>query len=161
MAKYLLLFISGLCLSFLSQAQITSCPSKVKVRILITPDNFPAQTYWDLVSANGDTLKKGLANSDSVCVDSSVCVRFTIHDKGNNGLCCTNGVGSYQVFYGEILVRSNYKFKSSESVSMGCVKCQPEQDEEQVRIYINPDRFPDEISWDLLSESGDTLGKGK
>ena len=152
----------ALCLfSWFANAQNTNCPGKVKVKVLITPDTRPQEISWAIVSLGGDTLKKGLANSDSVCIDSSLCIRFTIRDQGNNGLCCTHGVGFYQVFYGNQLVRSNYKFTNQETVNMGCPGCQPQSNQDQIRIYINPDRFPDEISWDLLKTNGDTLAKGK
>lgn len=155
----LLVFVTGLF--FTASAQTGTCPGQVKIRVIIQPDTKPQETSWDLVTAAGDTLKKGLANSDSVCVSDTVCVKFTIHDAGANGLCCTFGIGNYAVYYGDLKVRSNYKFKSSESVNMGCKSCQPQPNEKQIKVYINPDRFPEEISWDLVNGNGDTLAKGK
>ena len=80
---FLILFLTGFIYS--ASAQTGSCPGQVKIRVIIKPDTKPQETSWELVTAAGDTLIKGLSNSDSVCVSDTVCVKYTIHDSGANG----------------------------------------------------------------------------
>lgn len=160
MIRFLLIPLLFLLGSGFASGQ-SSCPEKVKIRVLIKPDNFPGQVTWSLTTSSGDTLKKGNFLSDSLCVDSNACVKFTIRDSGGNGLCCNSGTGYYKVYYGNQLARSNYKFGSSESFFMGCSSCTPGPNQEKIRIYVNPDKYPTEISWDLINAGGDTLAKGK
>lgn len=148
-------------LSGLVRSQNCQTPGFVPIKVLITPDNNPQETRWVLIGEQGDTLRKGLANSDSLCVPANVCVRFTIFDQAGNGLCCTNGTGRYRIYYNGQLIRSAYKFRFFESTSMGCAGCQPDSTQNRIRIYIHPDKFPAETSWNLVNASGDTLAKGK
>jgi hypothetical protein len=143
-------------------AQNGQCPTgKRRVTVHVTPDNNPQQTTWSLVSKGGEVLLSGGANSDSVCVRADSCVRFTIRDSGGNGLCCSTGIGQYKVWYDGLLVRSNYNFGLAETMWMGCKTTTPEPGQRQIRVYINPDRFPSETSWNLMNGEGDTLSKGR
>jgi hypothetical protein len=143
-------------------AQNLGCPvGQKRVKVQITADNNPAEVSWDVVSVSGDTLLSGLSSGDSLCVDADTCIRFTIHDAAGNGLCCAEGIGRYKLWYDGFLVRSNYKFGSEESMWMGCESCEPQPGQRQIRIYINPDRYPSEMSWNLMNGNGDTLSKGK
>jgi hypothetical protein len=136
-------------------------PGKVRIKVQVHPDaNASDQTSWSLISQAGDTLLKGKL-SDSICVDSGLCVRFRIVDLGNNGLCCTNGNGFYRLWYGSLLVRQSYKFKNQETQWVGCTGCVPDSSQEKIRIYIHPDRFPDETSWVLTKNNADTIARGK
>jgi hypothetical protein len=164
--KRLLLFVVVVLLSFgYSKSQTSFCndPNTVKVKIQIRPDSLAAiQTYWEIVSSTGDTLKKGTSNSDSICVPKNQCIKFTIHDRGLNGLCCANGSnGFYRLYYDEILVRGAYKFKASETTNMGCLGCTSDSSKTRLRIYINGDKYPEETSWSLTNSNNDTLAKGK
>lgn len=133
----------------------------VPVKILINPDAQPADIFWNVVTASGDTLRKGLSQSDSLCVPDTACIRFSIGDLAGNGICCSAGVGYYEVFYGGKLARRAYKYTTGEMFWMGCKSCTPGPDQRQIRIQINPDRYPSETAWELLSFSGDTLAKGR
>lgn len=136
-------------------------PGTVSVKIRIKADNRPQDIYWDLVTLSGDTLAKGQSAGDSLCVPDSKCIQFVIHDRANNGLCCAYGTGYYELIYNNIRVSRGSKFTSQESVWMGCEKC-PNPNQRQVKIYINPDNYPQETSWTLQDyPSGDTLAKGK
>ena len=105
-------------------SQNGQCPvGKKRVKVSITTDNNPNQVSWDLVGLGGDTLLKGLANSDSLCVAADSCIKFAIHDAAGNGLCCADGIGKYSLWYGGQLVRSNYKFDSLEQISRPLYHC--------------------------------------
>ena len=41
------------------------------------------------------------------CVDDGVCYRFTLTDRGSDGICCDDGEGYYQISVGG---KSPYKF---------------------------------------------------
>lgn len=155
----LLPFLIGIFSFFPTQAQ--NCgPGTVEVKIRIKPDNRPQDIYWELVTLAGDTLAKGQAAGDSLCIPDSVCTRFVIHDRANNGLCCTAGSGYYELFYNKRRISKNAKYTNQETIWMGCETCEPNQ--WQVKIYIDPDNYPNETSWALQKfPSGDTLAKGK
>lgn len=156
--------LSSLLLFFISAtswAQLCPQPGFAKVEIRIKPDNRPLEIYWELVSASGDTITKGKSIGDTLCVPDT-CMRFVIHDKGNNGLCCTNGNGNYQVWHNGILVKQSTKYTSKETTWMGCGSGCQDATKSMLRIYVDADNFPQETSWDLVNRTnGDTLAKGK
>lgn len=156
--RFLLFFLIFLY-SMVSHGQ--NCgPGTVSVKVKISPDNRPQDIFWELVSLGGDTLAKGQSVGDSLCVPANQCVRFVIHDRAGNGLCCTNGSGYYELFYNNIRISRNAKYTVQETTWMGCETCPSNQS--QVKIYINPDNYPVETSWTLQKfPSGDTLAKGK
>jgi hypothetical protein len=160
--KNLLLFFLFTLSNATLFGQNGQCPSGQKrVKVEIQADNNPSQITWDVVTVSGDTLMKGFSVSDSLCADNDTCIRFTIHDAAGNGLCCAEGIGRYRLWYDGFLVRSNYKFDSLESMWLGCPSCEPATGERQIRVYINPDRYPQEISWNLMTGNNDTLAKGR
>ena len=156
-------FLFGLSVfNLFGQGNFCTNPGFVKVKVFIKPDlNSNVQTFWEIVSSAGDTLKKGTSNSDSICVPANQCIRFTIHDRGENGLCCTNGIGYYRLFYDDVLVRGAYKFRGIETTNMGCSGCVSTAGTKRLRIYINTDQYPEETSWSLTNNNNDTLAKGK
>lgn len=160
--RYLFTFFSIFFLILLStNLQAQNCPGMAKVEIRIKPDNRPLEIYWELVSVAGDTLAKGNSLGDTLCLPDT-CTRFVIHDRGNNGLCCTNGNGNYQVWYNGILVKQNTKYTSKETTWLGCGSGCQDTTKSMLRIYVDADNYPQETSWDLLDlTTGDTLAKGK
>ena len=132
-----------------------------RFKVTILADNNPSQTSWALISKGGDTLRSGTTGSDSLCVPADSCIRFTIRDAAGNGLCCAEGVGRYRIWYDGLLVRSNYRFESEETMWMGCPSCEPSPGQRKIRVYINPDRYPSEMAWNLMNGNGDTLAKGR
>jgi len=164
MKKLLLFcFLAFLCIEHSSsQTAFCTSPNHVKVKIEIQPDQVAAaQTYWEIVTTTGDTLKKGTIFSDSICVPKNQCIQFTIHDRLSNGLCCSTGTGFYRVYYDDVLIRGAYKFKASETTNMGCIGCISDNSKTRLRIYINGDKYPDETTWSLTNLNNDTLAKGK
>lgn len=145
-----------------ASAQGGACPAGFRrVKVTVIPDNKPTEITWAVVSKGGVPLLSGTIGTDSLCIPADSCVRFTIRDAGGDGICCAQGAGRYMVWYDGQLVRSNYKFTSAETMWMGCPSCQPGPTERQIRIFINPDQYPAEISWNLMNGDGDTLSKGR
>lgn len=139
----------------------TCPPGKAKVSIVIKPDNRPQDISWELVSISGDTLAKGKSVGDTLCIVDT-CVQFVIHDLGNNGLCCTQGTGYYQVWYNDFKVKQSTRFTSKETTWLGCKLTCSDPGKTAMRIYIDADNYPNETTWDLLDRTtGDTIVKGK
>eukprot|EP00542_Grammatophora_oceanica_P001325 CAMPEP_0194068220 /NCGR_PEP_ID=MMETSP0009_2-20130614/86974_1 /TAXON_ID=210454 /ORGANISM="Grammatophora oceanica, Strain CCMP 410" /LENGTH=97 /DNA_ID=CAMNT_0038721297 /DNA_START=596 /DNA_END=889 /DNA_ORIENTATION=+ len=42
-----------------------------------------------------------------MCLDASLCYRLVVEDAGGDGLCCTNGLGGYQVQYNSSTVATS------------------------------------------------------
>lgn len=74
-----------------------------QVVLTIVTDNFPQETTWQLAKENGIIVTTGgpytgQANTtinETFCLDPFSCYKFTIFDSGNNGICCSEGNGSY------------------------------------------------------------------
>jgi hypothetical protein len=95
-------------------------PSEALVAITIVPDQFPNETTWELRDNQGNLLGSGIdALGDTLCVDSSLCLEFTIFDSYGDGICCAYGVGSYEVHYNGTLVAAGGAFSSSEKTMFG------------------------------------------
>ena len=98
----------------------TSCPvsctewidyeteeDEVTLRLEFMQDKFGNQDTWEFVSDDGTVLASGgpyqlLAGGnstqlhvESVVVPAGACVRFSIYDSGENGICCNYGQGYY------------------------------------------------------------------
>lgn len=122
MIKRLLLPILLLGLSIWTAGAATPCSSAYKQVIVdITPDNFPQETHWsihnDLTNA---LIDSGTVNSDTICVDTAACLRFTIFDAYGDGICCNYGTGSYQVKLNGTIVASGGSFGHSETTYFNC-----------------------------------------
>ena len=114
----------------------------------IHTDSFPAETSWNLTDTcigsdmsaylPTNTLYTSKSTSYSItwCVPSSA-YEFTILDSFSDGMCCSWGVGSYTVFYGEEKKASGGDFEASESTSFG--SCPPTSSPEPTAMvsYLN------------------------
>lgn len=121
-----MLLLLGCCWGISAFGQ---CPSnQVEVAIVIVPDNYPAETTWELRDANSNALLASAANAlgDTVCVDTGICLRFTIFDSYGDGICCAYGNGSYTVHYDGNVVGTGGQFTTQESVHFG--DCAPGSD---------------------------------
>ena len=107
-----------------------ACPCNgTNVTISITFDNYPEETSYTLVSANGTTISQGgtydnQADGSTISLAGCLadgCYDFTISDAYGDGICCSYGNGSYSVTdaAGNVLA-SGGTFTSSE-VTNFCV----------------------------------------
>lgn len=85
----------------------------------IIPDLYPEQNSWELY-ANDIEVANGTTNNDTVCIDSSACVRFSMYDQNGNGICCDNGEGSYSLLWNGINVISGGNFQSEAHHAVNC-----------------------------------------
>ncbi len=95
-------------------------PGQGVLNVNIIPDNFPNETSWK-VFANNIEVANGLANSDTICIDSNACIRFEMYDSYGDGICCNYGQGSYSVLWNGIQVATGGQFTTTSSHSFNCV----------------------------------------
>lgn len=88
----------------------------------IKTDNHPEQTTWQLAELDGTVVATGGPYADplhlyteNLTLNYSKCYIFTIFDSGNDGLCCTSGIGFYKLANGTTTIYSNNTFGSSET----------------------------------------------
>ena len=81
-----------------------------ELRLDLMQDKFGAQITWNFTASDGTIIASGgpyntLAggatatqlNIEHITVPANECVTFTIHDDGQNGICCSYGHGYYIV----------------------------------------------------------------
>lgn len=94
---------------------------KQQVIINIVPDSYPSETSWGLYDGyTGALLDTGSINSDTICVNSGTCLRFTIYDVFGDGICCSYGIGSYTVMLDTTIVAQGGAFGHSETTNFNC-----------------------------------------
>lgn len=81
-----------------------------QLKLMLVQDKWGAQITWEFTDSNGEVIASGgpyatLAGSSStlphaelVTVPANDCIMFTIHDSGENGICCEHGNGFYRIF---------------------------------------------------------------
>ena len=94
----------------------------------ILTDNFPTETYWILEDENGNIIDQ-ISAGDLICsntyynwdiiVDPSICYTFTIYDSYGDGICCSEGSGSYSINY-DAFSYSGGSFHHDETVNNIC-----------------------------------------
>jgi hypothetical protein len=108
-----------------TQAPTTEGPHEISVRV--THDRYPEETSWNLVNvAGGGVLAR--QNAGEVTTDNTVVVetirvypgtfRFDISDVYNDGICCTYGIGSFEIKVdGMVVYASDGSFGQSDSTT--------------------------------------------
>ena len=78
------------------------------LKLIIMQDKWGMQTTWDFIASDGSVIASGgpyatlpgggtSLHVETVEVPKDECVKFTIYDEGNNGICCNYGDGYYQI----------------------------------------------------------------
>ena len=95
----------------------------------------------------------------NVCVPENSNLTFTIYDSYGDGICCSYGIGSYQVIACGTTYASGGNFNSSESTSFSVGACAGSctSTEVEVEITINTDNYGMETSWELIDSNSDEL----
>ena len=106
---------------FFGNNLFAQCPQgEIEVVVTIVPDQFPSETSWELRDNQSNLLASATNGvGGSVCVDTSLCLEFTIFDTYGDGICCTYGNGSYNVTYGGTQIVSGGQFGTEESTYLG------------------------------------------
>ena len=104
-----------------------SCCYGDQLVINITTDNYPSETYWQLIDQNGavvqsinagDLTLDNTSYSWNICPSVTGCYDFIIYDTYGDGICCTYGNGSYSLTYNGNVVASGGSFGSFEATSL-------------------------------------------
>ncbi|MBK8706748.1 MAG: hypothetical protein IPN33_26310 [Saprospiraceae bacterium] len=110
-----------LAIMFCPMLAFAQCPlGQSEVYINIIPDNYPNETTWKLFVDNILALS-GTSNSDTVCVDTSACIRFEIYDSYGDGICCGFGQGSYTVSFQGDTIASGGEFTNQSIHESICI----------------------------------------
>ncbi len=100
-----------------AQAPVASSTVKVAVRT----DNAPQETTWDIrsslntvIASGGPYTQPNKLTQVTVPITAADCYTFTIYDSGNNGICCSNGNGGYEVSSNGVVIKQGGSFGASE-----------------------------------------------
>jgi len=135
------------------------CPPCSGVTFSITLDDYPEETSWVIVDANGNQVAFGGGYStDGATVVESACLftgcyDFVINDSFGDGICCGFGIGSYTLTDDATgnVVASGGEFDDSETTNF-CVTAGPAC--AGVDLDITFDGTPQQTSWDITDASG-------
>jgi len=114
--------------------QLSCSNGEALFELNLVTDNYGAETTWALINnCDSSTLLSGGSPPYDNNVEENVlhCVPdaeyiFTIFDSNGDGICCSNGSGSYSVKYDSQLIVTGGQFASLESTSFG--SCMPSTD---------------------------------
>lgn len=133
------------------KAESQCLPDQFEFIVHITPDDFPAETSWDVLDVNSNiTVASGAFNSDTICLDTAGCYQFTIYDQIGDGICCGFGNGSYALYLDNVMIKSGGNFGFTEITSFGCAPVA--HDLPLVVINTNGQVIPDEPG--IIAEMG-------
>ncbi len=88
MKKLKLSFLVCLLFPIISLAQCPAGQSELIVNII--PDNYPQESSWKLFVDNLE-VEAGTSNSDTLCVDTTACIRFEMYDSYGDGIWAASG----------------------------------------------------------------------
>jgi len=100
--------------------------------IKIQTDRYPGEISWNVSDISGNVILAGGVYPPSselevfnnyLCVDPRKCYVFTITDSYGDGICCDNGIGSYEVNFDNEQIKNGgdfYFIESSQSFGSGC-----------------------------------------
>jgi len=155
--------------------------SDVTIKVDIVTDNFASETSWtltDICSGGGQVgAGSGYSNSGQLystdLITRSSRYEFTINDSYGDGICCTQGSGSYTVHIDNASVASGGEFGTSETKVIGVDSCDggpsptaprptskptniptkiptnSSPTDVTIKVEIKTDSYPSETSWTL------------
>ena len=112
-----------------------------------------------ILNEGGDSYANNTQYIADVCVPENSDITFTIYDSYGDGICCSWGVGSYQVIACGTTYASGGNFNSSQSTSFNVGACDDNcsSGEVNVRIVITTDDYGMETSWELVDSNSDEI----
>ena len=113
----------------------TSAPTPCNgmyVEVKVTTDNWPEETTWSLrndcntqvVATGGSYTAANTVHSVKHCLPTAQ-YSFTINDSYGDGICCSEGAGSYAVVIDGVTSLTNGQFTRSESKTFGTCGVSP------------------------------------
>ena len=114
-------FIISVLLTGTQQIYAACGGGQSTVIVAIVPDNYPQDTSWSLYDDFTHTLLDSAgATSDTVCVNSAHCLKFTIYDQFDDGMCCAYGNGSYTIKLNGTTIVQGGVFQRSTTTYFNC-----------------------------------------
>ena len=89
---------------FDQDGQVVSGISPGNINIDITTDGYGSETTWEIVGDDGIIYASGGPYSSNttynidVTLPAGQCFEFILYDSYGDGMCCTNGIGSFYVY---------------------------------------------------------------
>lgn len=103
----------------------TTTVSKYPVKLVITFDNYPSETSWDIKDASNTIIESGgtyasetKGSTKTISMElPAACYNFTIYDSYGDGISGSYGNGSYKLYQNDSLLISGGTFSTSETKS--------------------------------------------
>ncbi len=146
------------------------------ITFALTLDDYGSDITWTLETALGTTLYDGGPYPDNdageqllvpFCLTND-CYVFTIHDVFGDGICCTEGEGSYVIYDVDSLIYAEsdgqYGFSNSNEFCVTVVGVQEQLDNADLLAYPNPTagllnvQYPEMVGH-VLMELSDATGR--
>jgi len=138
-------------------ANCAVCPPCNGVTLTINLDDYPNETTWSILDANGVTVASGggYSNANStITADECIfngCYDFVINDSYGDGICCVSGNGSYTLTdEGGNVLATGGDFGLGETTNF----CFDAPTCAGVDLDINFDGEPTQTSWEIIDASG-------
>ena len=139
-----------------------------EVVISVRTDQRPKETHFTVTNSTGFKLFSkyypfGIPSvtEKKMCIPNDECFIFEIFDTNGDGICCSNGNGSYSVWVNGEEVASGGKFKYYDKVLIGNCETACPEGKELFRVEMLTDDHASELYWSFKHEgANDTLLSG-
>ncbi|MBQ4813186.1 endonuclease [Pseudoalteromonas luteoviolacea] len=96
----------------------TTCQQNT-VQFKLVTDNYASETSWELKNKQGQTVKNGSGYANTTTYTESLCLAddtytFIISDSYGDGICCSQGNGSYELTLNNQVLVSGGQFSNQE-----------------------------------------------
>ncbi|MBS1637583.1 MAG: T9SS type A sorting domain-containing protein [Bacteroidetes bacterium] len=123
----IILFLLFFCL-FTGVSRATCPAGQIEVKVVLTTDNYPSETSWQLTDKLGNVLMtdpgsmaQATTYTSTVCTPSTTCLKFTINDAYGDGICCGYGNGHFVIYVnGVVVINHNGQFSNTYVTNFNC-----------------------------------------
>ncbi|MCH2023823.1 MAG: T9SS type A sorting domain-containing protein [Saprospiraceae bacterium] len=121
---FFMIFIMFFCINKIVLSQCSA--GETLIQLNIVPDDWGSEITWQFTGPGGSpTYSSGGPYFDNnttpvnedVCVPTGTQVIFTIFDSYGDGICCSEGNGSYSVTVNGVMVATGGEYSTSESTT--------------------------------------------
>lgn len=129
----------------------------------IIPDDYGEDITWELADDDGNVLYNGgpYSNQNNTPIVREFCLgegcyEFTINDVFGDGICCTEGEGSYSItsqFNDHVTSNGEYGSGETRDFCIVGVGLAENADADGLRLWPNPATTMLQLSWDLRSRT--------
>jgi len=106
-----------------SNSSNTNANTSIDASLNITFDNYASETSWEILDSSNTTVFSGsnygnYDNGDSISISMKLdvdCYTLKFYDSYGDGICCSNGNGSYSLIINGSSMASGASFSTSDS----------------------------------------------